>query len=57
MTMAVNDGYFLKTHRCAFNRPIRGDLFVAGHPGKILFVMVLCFVCWNENDTLLNESD
>ena len=34
MTMSVKDGYFTKTHRCTFKYPIRGDLFVAGHPGN-----------------------
>jgi hypothetical protein len=49
MTMKVKNSYFTKTHRCQFRYPIRGDLYVAGHPGKVISLSNVLFF-WNENN-------
>lgn len=37
MSMRVKNEFYTKRHRHELTYPIRGDLFVAGHPGIINF--------------------
>ena len=35
MCLTVKNNFYTKQHRCELKKPIRGDLFVAGHPSTV----------------------
>lgn len=51
MCLTVKNNFYTKQHRCQLTSPIRGDLFVAGHPSTI----EAPFVCRSKSKFFVGE--